>query len=128
MRKRGRRGQRSSQEPFVVVASNLSRLVEPVLLYLLATDQAHYGYQFLEAASDFAITDAEIDAGVIYRTLRGLEEMGYVVSSWAPSASGPAKRIYELTPAGLAHLKRWAAVLEQRGRAMVYFAQLCADL
>ena len=67
MRRRGRGGGRNVQDPFAVISSNLSRLVEPVLLYLLATDQAHYGYQFLEAASDFAITDAEIDAGVIFR-------------------------------------------------------------
>lgn len=128
MRKRCRRGQQPAVDPMASIASNLSRLVEPVVLYLLATDQAHYGYQFLEAVQDFALTDAEIDSAVIYRTLRALEAEGLVVSDWAPGAGGPAKRVYKLTPAGLTHLKLWAQVLDQRGRALVYFAQLCAEL
>jgi len=128
MRHRGRRGQGHPQHPFAAIASNLSRLVEPVLLYLLATDQAHYGYEFLEAAVDFAITDAEIDGAVVYRTLRALEQDGYVVSSWAPGSGGPARRVYQITPAGVEHLRRWATVLAQRGYAMLYFAELCSGI
>ncbi len=128
MRKRRARKQFAASDPFAGIASNLSRLVEPVLLYLLATDRAHYGYEFMEEAAHFAITDAHIDAAVIYRTLRALEQNGFVISSWAPGASGPARRLYEVTPAGLEHLKRWAVVVDQRGRAMVYFAQLCNQL
>ncbi len=128
MRKRRGRKQFDGDDPFADIASNLSRLVEPVLLYLLATGRAHYGYQLMEEAAHFAITDAHIDAAVIYRTLRVLEQNGLVNSSWAPGAGGPARRLYEVTPAGIAHLKRWAKVLDQRGRAMTYFAQLCSEL
>ncbi|MFO7948343.1 MAG: helix-turn-helix transcriptional regulator [Armatimonadota bacterium] len=122
-RRRGRQGQQAQD-----LTGNLSRLIEPVLLYLLATDRAHYGYQFLEHADQFAITGANIDAGAVYRRLRNLEEQGLVVSNWEPGESGPAKRVYELTPAGLQQLQNWAQVLRERGASMIDFADRCANL
>ncbi|MFP3905299.1 MAG: PadR family transcriptional regulator [Armatimonadota bacterium] len=122
-RRRGRRGQQGQD-----LTGNLSRLIEPVLLFLLATDRAHYGYQFLEHADEFAIAGANIDAGAVYRRLRNLEEQGLVVSNWEPGESGPAKRVYELTPAGLQQLQDWAQVLRERGASMIDFADRCANL
>jgi DNA-binding PadR family transcriptional regulator len=122
-RRRGRSGQGAQQ-----LAGNLSRLIEPVLLYLLATDRAHYGYQFIEHADDFAIAGANIDAGAVYRRLRNLEEQGLVVSNWEPSESGPAKRVYELTPAGLEQLQDWAVLLKDRAASMLEFAEACEQV
>lgn len=122
-RRRGRIGP-GPQE----LAGNLSRLIEPVLLYLLATDRAHYGYQFIEYADDFAIAGANIDAGAVYRRLRNLEDQGLVISNWEPSESGPAKRVYELTPAGLQQLQNWAILLRDRGESMLQFAEACQQV
>jgi PadR family transcriptional regulator PadR len=45
------------------------------------------------------------DRGFVYRTLRAMEAEGLVLSAWDPSPSGPARRMYSVTPAG----KEWAA-------------------
>lgn len=128
MRKRRRCGQMRPCDTWGEITGNLSRLLEPVVLYLLATKQARYGYELLEETAEFAITDAAIDAAAVYRTLRKLEDRGYVVSQWSPGESGPSRRMYALTAAGHEHLRRWAEVLDSRGRAMVYFANLCKNL
>ena len=106
----------------------LSRLVEPTLLYLLAKGQARHGYQLLGRVREGALSDSEIDAGVVYRTLRTLEQAGCVVSHWEPGPGGPARRMYEITPVGRQHLKDWATVLARRGKAMVEFAEACTDM
>ncbi len=103
----------------------LSRLVEPMLLYLLACGKARYGYEFLEHVHQSALTDSEIDAGAVYRTLRSLEQAGCVRSHWEPGPGGPRRRVYDLTPIGRQHLQDWAIVLGRRGRAMVEFAEAC---
>lgn len=128
MRKRRRCGQVKPCDTWGEITGNLSRLIEPVVLYLLATEQARYGYELLEETAEFAITDAAIDAAAVYRTLRKLEDRSYVASQWSPGESGPSRRMYVLTAAGHEHLHRWAAVLNRRGRAMVYFSDLCNGL
>lgn len=45
------------------------------------------------------------DRGFVYRTLRAMEAEGLVASAWDPSPSGPARRVYTVTPAG----RDWAA-------------------
>jgi len=106
----------------------LSRLVEPILLYLLAAGEARYGYELLERARRIALTDAEIDVGAVYRTLRTLEAAGCVRSYWEPGPGGPDRRIYELTDAGRQHLRDWVVVFERIGRHMMDLAEACREL
>jgi DNA-binding PadR family transcriptional regulator len=40
------------------------------------------------------------DSAAVYRSLRSLEERGAVYSYWNTSSTGPARRMYRLTPAG----------------------------
>lgn len=108
--------------------AKLSRLVEPTLLLLLAQGEARYGYELLERAQTAALTDSQIDAGAVYRTLRAMEGNGCVISHWEPGAAGPSRRIYELTPTGRQHLQDWATVLERRSEAMREFASQCRSL
>jgi DNA-binding PadR family transcriptional regulator len=89
----------------------MHRLVEPVLLSLLTRGDGHYGYELMEHANREALTDSEIDAAVVYRTLRTLEEAGCVVSEWQPGAGGPHRRMYEITDVGRQHLQDWLTVL-----------------
>lgn len=99
----------------------VSRLVEPVILSLLARREARYGYEIIEEANRRALTDSEIDAGVVYRTLRTLEEAGCVVSEWQQGAGGPDRRMYEITAVGQEHLQDWLTVLDRHAKAVQDF-------
>ncbi len=101
----------------------LSRLIEPVLLYLLCDNGPRYGYELLEKIPELALTDSEIDVGAVYRTLRRLERAGCVTSRWEPGPGGPKRHVYTVTPVGREHLQDWATVLERRGSQMVEFAK-----
>jgi DNA-binding PadR family transcriptional regulator len=103
----------------------LSRLAEPTILYLLATGKARYGYELLAQVDDEAMTDSEIDPGVVYRTLQRLEQAGCVTSDWEPGAGGPNRHVYEITQVGRDHLVDWASVLERRAREMLRFVERC---
>lgn len=101
----------------------MSRLVEPVLLSLLAKGEAQYGYELLERANEIALTDSEIDAAVVYRTLHTLEQAGCVVSQWQPGCGGPHRRTYVITDVGRQHLQDWLTVLERHaGRLQKFVA------
>jgi DNA-binding PadR family transcriptional regulator len=99
----------------------MSRLVEPVILSLLAHQQARYGYEIIEQANRRPLTDSEIDAAVVYRTLRTLEQTGCVVSQRQQGAGGPDRRIYEITEGGRQHLSDWLTVLERHAKAVQDF-------
>ena len=91
----------------------MSRLVEPVILSVLDGQEARYGYEIMEESNRHALTDSEIDAAVVYRTLRTLEVAGCVTSEWQPGAGGPHRRMYEITAVGRQHLQDWVTVLER---------------
>ncbi len=58
-----------------------------------------------------------VDPGILYRTLRALEEEGTVVSAWDTEGTGPARRIYRLTDHGWKLLATWARYFEDlRGK------------
>lgn len=99
----------------------MSRLVEPVILALLSREEARYGYEIMEQANRQTLTDSEIDAAVVYRTLRTLEQAGCVISEWQPGAGGPHRRVYEITEVGRQHLKDWLTVLDRHGQRLQEF-------
>lgn len=99
------------------------RLVEPVILSLLSRGEAHYGYEIMERANREALTDSEIDAAVVYRTLRTLEDAGCVTSAWQPGAGGPQRRMYQITDVGREHLQDWLTVLERHGHQLHDFIE-----
>jgi poly-beta-hydroxybutyrate-responsive repressor len=103
---------------------NLYRFVEPVLLFLLKTKGAAHGYELAGDVREYAFTDSEIEVAALYRTLRQLEENGCVSSKWDAGASGPARRVYSLTPRGEVHLEEWATVLGHMSRSMKRFVRV----
>jgi DNA-binding PadR family transcriptional regulator len=105
---------------------NLNRFVEPVLLFLLKRKGGSYGYELATELREFAFTDSEIEIAALYKTLRQLEMNGCVRSRWDLQDSGPARRVYTLTPAGEHHLEEWIAVLEQISASMTRFVQAAA--
>ena len=103
----------------------MARLVEPTVLYLLASGRAQHGYEIMQAAQNTPLSDGPLDPGAVYRALRSLEAEGCVVSSWRPGPAGPARRLYVITPLGLERLRQWVAVIEQRAAALEEFASAC---
>ncbi len=97
---------------------NLYRFVEPVLLFLLKRKGRAYGYELVSEVPALALTDAEIEAAALYRTLRQLEKNGCVISEWDTQHSGPARRVYALTARGEEHLEEWVDVLEHMSMSM----------
>ena len=85
--------------------SQMRGFLQPRLLLYLAQKTAH-GYELMEALGKFP--DLSIDPGGLYRTLRGLEEDGWVKSAWDTRGGGAARRVYELTDQGVDLLHTWA--------------------
>jgi len=102
--------------------------VEPALLYLLSKKERAHGYDLIAQANELAICDTVVDAAAVYRVLRQMEEGGLAQSDWDTSGGGPAKRVYEITPAGEEHLKAWADTLRRRAQSMLDFAGECDSL
>jgi PadR family transcriptional regulator, regulatory protein PadR len=82
--------------------------LRPAILLLLRENPAH-GYDLLERLQ--ALGFRRSDPGGLYRTLRALEDQGFVRSSWESSGSGPDRRIYEITRAGGEELHALASAL-----------------
>ena len=82
--------------------------VRPCILLLLREHPAH-GYDLLERLRTFGFSPT--DPGRLYRALRTLEGDGLVRSAWEPSESGPNRRMYELTRAGMEELHRHAEAI-----------------
>jgi PadR family transcriptional regulator PadR len=90
------------------VRARVERFAEPAVLFLLAERPAH-GYELLEQLPE--LTGERADMGNLYRFLRLLESEDIVRSAWDDDASGPSKRVYELTDEGRALLAEWAGAL-----------------
>ena len=95
--------------------------LRPCLLLLLREQPAH-GYELLERLR--ALGFAGDDPGGLYRALRALESDRLVRSAWEPSRSGPDRRIYELTRAGMEELHlRSKALVRARATLDVFLSR-----
>jgi PadR family transcriptional regulator, regulatory protein PadR len=92
--------------------------LRPCVLLLLLESPAH-GYDLLERLKAFGFSGS--DPGGLYRTLRGLEAEGLVRSAWEPSATGPARRMYELTRTGRETLHEHARALRSTAEVLDAF-------
>ena len=98
--------------------ANLSRLLQPAIMTILAKEGLH-GYAVAERLADApTLAGNRPDPTGVYRALTTMEERGFVTSSWDTSERGPAKKIYELTPAGHKCLARWISSLSEYHRAI----------
>lgn len=83
-------------------AQLLKGVLELAVLAVIAHGET-YGYEILstlEAAGLEGVGDASV-----YGTLRRLEQAGHLSSRLEPSDSGPARKYYSVTPAGLEQLR-----------------------
>lgn len=80
-------------------------LLEPALLVLL-NDQARHGYPLLADLEKMGM--GTIHPSVVYRTLRDMEELEWIQSTWdVDETQGPPRRVYRLTERGEEVLKHW---------------------
>ncbi len=113
----------AGRHPCTCAMGNLYRFVEPVLLFLLRRKGRSYGYELANELQQYALTDAEVEIAALYKTLRQLEQNDCVTSTWDVEGSGPARRVYALTPRGEKHLGEWVAVLDNMSKAMTRFVR-----
>lgn len=92
--------------------------VRSCLLLLLREHPAH-GYDLLERLQAFGSDGS--DPGGLYRTLRQLETADLVHSAWQPSSTGPDRRVYQLTRAGMEELHASAKALAAGGAILSTF-------
>ena len=102
------------------------RIVQPWLLLFLVEEPSH-GYELMDRlAREQAAPNA--DAALLYRTLRNLEEAGLVRSQWDTEGRGAARRLYEVTPAGVEHLRAWADHVQQMRERLARFLEAYDEL
>jgi poly-beta-hydroxybutyrate-responsive repressor len=95
-------------------------MLMPYVLLAISLQRAH-GYMIEEYLRNLGLF--RIDASTLYRTLRQMEKDGLLSSEWESGESGPARRVYSITDAGLAWLDAWSATLEAyRGMIDNFFA------
>ena len=115
--------QASHQASCPCPSSRLERFAEPCLLLSLAEEPAH-GYQLIEKLARFGLEELAPDPTLIYRTLRRMEQDGLVTSKWVPGESGPAKRLYRLTPEGEELLHAWVMTIRKNRGVLGRFLKL----
>jgi DNA-binding PadR family transcriptional regulator len=101
-------------------ADGRHRWIEPFVLALLALGRAH-GYAVISELETMRTSGGAVDVGQVYRTLRELEAVGLVTSTWSDDPAGPRRREYALTDAGYDVLDEWAAVMKERERLIAEF-------
>lgn len=101
--------------------SEVRSMLQPFLLLLIHERPSH-GYDLIERLAGMGV--AGVDPGHAYRVLRGLERERLLRSSWVPSDAGPARRLYELTPEGLANLETRISSLAHFGSVLDSFLAL----
>ncbi|MCL8208391.1 MAG: PadR family transcriptional regulator [Actinomycetia bacterium] len=94
-------------------------VAEPCTLALLEHGE-RYGFELARALARAGIIAGE---GTMYPLLARLREAGWVETAWKPSAEGPPRRYYRLTPAGRRALDRfrdeWPAFRDAVDRMLV---------
>lgn len=105
---------------------NLAKLVRPAVLVLLLQDDLH-GYDILQRLNSAAVfADFRPDHTAVYRALRSMEDEGLLSSSWLPSDTGPAKRRYTITSAGVSCARRWLGTLKDYHTALGHLVAMAA--
>ncbi|MBN2137385.1 MAG: helix-turn-helix transcriptional regulator [Sedimentisphaerales bacterium] len=94
---------------------SLDRMLRPAVLTVLeASDEGLHGYAIDRELCSFSFFKQRgPDYTGLYRLLKRMEKEGLLCSTESDSHSGPAKRIYKLTPRGRTCLSRWLDSLQE---------------
>lgn len=91
--------------------------LRPCLL-LLVRERPSYGYDLLVRLGELV---GRADPGMLYRSLRAMEQEGLVHSSWQASEVGPPRRTYRLSEEGEDWLHAWSGSLRETRRVIDRF-------
>lgn len=80
-----------------------------LLAVLSRAKEPMYGYQIAKTLEGFGDGVLSGKQSALYPVLRNLEGSGLLASHVGPSDAGPPRRYYEITGAGHATLREWAA-------------------
>jgi PadR family transcriptional regulator PadR len=89
--------------------------LQPCLLLMLHRGDAH-GYNLLHGLDEFGLDPDAHDPSVVYRALREMETLGWIVSYEGEHSRGPQRRVYHLTEEGERHLTIWVEDLRRAKR------------
>lgn len=98
------------------------RYIQPSILMGLYLKPS-YGYELIQDIQKFGFLKGQAPPGMIYRHLRQLEEDGLISSEWNTEGTGPAKRIYHLTPEGEEMLSVWIEYMERQAGILSNFIE-----
>jgi poly-beta-hydroxybutyrate-responsive repressor len=87
-------------------------------------EKSSYGYELIQNIHKFGFLEGQAPPGMIYRHLRQLEEDGLVSSEWETEGTGPAKRVYSITPDGKEMLTAWIDYMKSRVKKLENFIGL----
>lgn len=90
--------------------------VLPVLVLGLLSTAESYGYELVTRLRDAGLDG--IGTGTVYPVLSRLEREGLLTSRLEASSSGPARKYYRPTDAGLIHLGTGLAAWHELGRVV----------
>lgn len=85
------------------------------ILACLESEDLH-GYAIGQALGDLGFGVPK--GGSLYPALARLDEAGFVSTRWLPGPSGPARRTYSLSPAGMRELAAARAALHDAAGAL----------
>ncbi len=103
----------------------LQGFVQPTLLLLLLEKPSH-GYELTRRLSELGQADA--DPGGIYRNLQKLETDDFIESTWDTTGSGPARKVYRVTPEGRDFLDTWVGALTRNKELIQAFVDRYAKI
>ena len=76
-----------------------------LILAVLESEPMH-GYGIAREIEKRSADALSFGEGTLYPALRGMEQGGFVEANWDTSGSGPARKVYSLTPEGTLELAR----------------------
>lgn len=98
------------------------RFIRPFVLLLLAEGPSH-GYELSQSLKGFSAEGLNVEPSILYRILKQMESENLATSSLDDTGTGPARKVYDLTPEGWEALDLWASSLEGTARMLGSFRE-----
>jgi DNA-binding PadR family transcriptional regulator len=116
-------GKSNNLHDIPLMGPSTEKMFQPTMLVFVCQKPTH-GYELIQELGKHGFAEGEIEPATVYRHLRRMEEAGFVKSRWDTGGSGPARRLYEITPEGLEHLRAWGDLLKRRKEKLEEFLSL----
>lgn len=95
-----------------------SQATTSTLILAVLADGPLHGYAIAREVERRSADALSLGEGILYPSLRNLEEDRLLVGSWQPQLSGPARKIYVLTEDGRTELFKRAQAWEKQAAAV----------